>query len=75
MVRADFLSATSMRSVGGSALEKSHTPTLAKIAAIRPRPPSRKPKAFPCEVSPPQALVARIKPAQNKNIVVNPQYP
>ena len=43
--------------------------------ATNPRPPSRRPKAFPWDRSPPQSFVAFIIAAQNRNIVVIPQYP
>ena len=54
-------------------IENIRTPIAPNSAPTRPRPPSKNPKALPCEPLPPQNLVAFIIGAQNKNIVVNPQ--
>ena len=48
---------------------------VALIAYLLGRPPSRNPKAFPWDPVPPQTRVALIIGAQNRNMVVNPQYP
>src|SRR6056297_1774925 len=56
-------------------MEKIRTPIVPNNAPTRPRPPSKNPKALPCELAPPQTRVAFIIAAQNKKMVVKPQYP
>ena len=48
-------------------------PIVPKLAATKPRPPSKNPKANPCFSTPPQIRVAFIIGAQNRKIVVKPQ--
>ncbi len=57
----------------GKYMASALTASRAKPAAARPRPPSRTPKARPCEVLPPQSRAMRIIAAQNRKMVVTPQ--
>ena len=62
-------------SLSGIRNAKINTPKSPNKAPTKPRPPSKKPNALPWLSVPPQIRVALIIPAQNKQIVVKPQYP